>query len=142
VNLGSGEKPLDGYVNVDIRPGEGVDAIADAGSLPFAEGSLEEIASFHLVEHFREHQLRTVLLPYWRSLLAPDGILRTVCPNWEAMLARLRSGRLSYDDFKLLTFGGQDYEGDDHFAMYTPETLGEVLRDAGFSDVEVVAVDR
>jgi SAM-dependent methyltransferase len=142
VNLGSGEKPLPGYVNVDMRAGEGVDVIADAGELPFAEGSLSEIASFHLVEHFREHRLRTVLLPYWRSLLAPGGVLRIVCPNWEAMLARLHSGELSYAEFKLLTFGGQDYEGDDHFAMYTPESLAAALRDAGYSEVEVVVADR
>ena len=41
-----------------------------------------------------------------------------------------------------VTFGLQDYEGDDHFAMYSPRTLSNVLRDAGFTDVEVVTPDR
>ncbi|HEY2480213.1 MAG TPA: glycosyltransferase [Solirubrobacterales bacterium] len=142
INLGCGEKPLREYLNVDMRQGEGVDIVADASDLPFEQGSLGEIASFHLVEHFREQQLRQTLLPYWRSLLSPDGILRIVCPNWEAMIERLQAGEMPYRVFKTLTFGLQDYEGDDHFAMYTPASLEDALRHAGFTEVELVVADR
>ena len=142
VNLGCGEQPWPDFVNVDLRPLEDVDVVADARRLPFEPGSLAELASAHLVEHFREHQLRTRILPYWRSLLRPGGRLRIVCPDWEAMLARLHDGRMPIAVFKTITFGMQDYVGDDHFAMYTPETLSGVLRDAGFGDVQVVARDR
>ncbi|HEV7734850.1 MAG TPA: hypothetical protein VGR62_21960 [Candidatus Binatia bacterium] len=142
VNLGCGEQPWPDYVNVDLRPLPHVDVIADVRRLPFEPGSLAELASAHLVEHFREHQLRTRVLPYWRTLLRPDGCLRIVCPDWEAMLARLGDGRMPLADFKTITFGMQDYEGDDHFAMYTPDTLTGIVRDAGFSDVRVVARDR
>jgi hypothetical protein len=86
--------------------------------------------------------LATVLLPYWKSLLRPDGILRIVCPDWAAMLRRLQAGEMSYANFKLVTFGAQDYSGDDHFSMYTPESLSEVLSQAGFRRIEVLAEDR
>lgn len=142
INVGCGEKPLPDYLNVDMRQGEGVDIVADAADLPFEPSSLGEIASFHLVEHFREEHLRQTLLPYWHSLLQPDGVLRIVCPNWEAMIERLQSGEMPYRVFKTLTFGLQDYEGDDHFAMYTPASLTEVIRAAGFTDVEVVVAAR
>jgi predicted SAM-dependent methyltransferase len=141
-NLGSGEQPWPEHVNVDLRPLPGVDIVADARRLPFEPGSLAELASAHLVEHFREHQLRTRILPYWRSLLRPDGILRIICPNWEAMLERLHDGRMTLADFKTVTFGLQDYEGDDHFAMYTPDMLGRLLREVGFTQVEVVTRER
>lgn len=142
VNLGCGEQPWPDYVNVDARPLPQVDVVADVRRLPFAPSSVAELASAHLVEHFREHQLRTRVLPYWRSLLRPDGRLRIVCPDWQAMLDRLHDGRMPLADFKTITFGMQDYDGDDHFAMYTADTLRAVLHDAGFADVEVLVRDR
>jgi predicted SAM-dependent methyltransferase len=142
VNLGCGEKPWPDYINVDFREVPDVDVIAEVRRLPFDPGTLAELASAHLVEHFREHELRTQIVPYWKSLLRPDGALRVICPNWAAMLERLHDGRMSLADFKLITFGAQDYEGDDHFAMYTPETLSDLLRDCGFSRVEVTVAER
>jgi predicted SAM-dependent methyltransferase len=142
VNLGCGEKPLPGYLNVDLRELPDVDVVADAQRLPFEPSTLAELASAHLVEHFREHQLRRRILPYWKSLLRSDGALRIICPNWGAMLERLKDGRMSLADFKLLTFGAQDYEGDDHFAMYTPATLTSLLNDCGFARVDLVAAER
>ncbi|HEU4329333.1 MAG TPA: hypothetical protein VFS21_39710 [Roseiflexaceae bacterium] len=142
VNLACGEKPWPDYINIDFRPVPHVDVIADVRRLPFEPGALAEIASAHLVEHFREHQLRSVVLPYWKQLLRPDGAVRIICPNWQAMLDRLQRGEMSLATFKQLTFGGQDYEGDDHFAMYTPDTLTAVLRGAGFQRIQVLATDR
>ena len=142
VNLGCGEKTLPGYLNVDARELPEVDVVADVRRLPFDEGTLAEVASSHLVEHFREHELATGVLPYWRSLLRPGGTVRIVCPNWDALLGKLIDGEITLDDFRQVTFGAQEYEGDDHFAMYTPESLVLALRDAGFHDVDVVAKDR
>lgn len=142
VNLGCGEKPWADYINVDFRELPDVDVVAEVQSLPFEPGSLAELASAHLVEHFREHQLRTRILPYWKSLLRPGGALRIICPNWAAMLERLQGGRMSMAEFKLVTFGAQDYAGDDHFAMYTPETLAALLAECGFARAEVLATDR
>jgi predicted SAM-dependent methyltransferase len=142
VNLGCGTRPLARYVNVDVRPLPGVDVVADVRRLPFAPGSVAEVASHHLVQLFREHHLATVVLPYWKSLLRPGGVLRVVCPNWQAVLDQLREGAISVSEFKRLTFGGQEHAGNDHLAMYTPETLTEVLRRAGFAGVNVLATDR
>jgi predicted SAM-dependent methyltransferase len=142
INLGCGEKPLPDYINIDFREAPGADVVADVRRLPFEHGTVAEIASFHLIEHFREHQLRTIILPYWKSLLTPDGILRIVCPNWAAMIERFNDGRLALQDFKLLTFGGQDYQGDDHFSMFTPETLSDMLRSTGFEHITVVVTER
>jgi predicted SAM-dependent methyltransferase len=138
VNLGCGEKPLPGYINVDLRHLPDVDVMADVRRLPFAEGTVTEIASAHLVEHFRQHHLETVVLPHWRSLLKDDGLVRIVCPNWLVLIEHFNQGRLTINELKQVTFGLQDYAGDDHLAMYTPETLTETLLAAGFRNVEIL----
>ena len=142
LNLGCGEKPLDGYVNVDFRALPGVDVVADVTRLPFEPGTVDEIASHHLIEHFRERHAETVLLPYWRGLLRDGGLLRIVTPNWEVLMEHLGEGRLTFQQFKQVTFGLQDYSGDDHFAMYSPATLTRLVEAAGFTGVEVLETRR
>jgi hypothetical protein len=142
INLGCGEKPQPDYINVDFRQVPDVDIVADVRRLPFEPRALAEIASAHLVEHFREYQFRSRILPYWKSLLRTDGALRIICPNWAAMLERLNTGQLSIVEFKRLTFGAQDYVGDDHLAMYTPDTLTDLLISCGFARIEILATER
>ncbi|MDD4734573.1 MAG: methyltransferase domain-containing protein [Kiritimatiellae bacterium] len=142
INLGCGEKPKPDYLNVDRAELPGVDVVADIRTLPFEPASLDEITSEHLVEHFREQQLRQTIVPQWMKLLRSGGCLRIVCPNWEAMLNHLHAGTMTLAAFKQITFGAQDYDGDDHYAMYTPETLSALLKDCGFASVTVVEAER
>ncbi len=142
VNLGCGEKPLPGHLNVDARPLPDVDIVADARRLPFEPGSVDEVVSHHLIEHFRSHHLRTVVLPYWRQILRPGGLVKITCPNGAAMVELSAQGEMAFSDLAQVTFGMQDYEGDDHFAMYSPETLTALLEETGFEDVQVVTADR
>lgn len=142
VNLGCGHRLLEGHLNIDFRELPGVDVVAAAHRLPFKMDSIAELTSSHLVEHFREHEFKTMVLPHWRSRLQPVGRLRIICPDWEAMLDSLRSGTMTLGQFKEITFGGQEYEGNDHYAMYTPQTLSDLLLEGGFSDIEVVATAR
>ena len=54
VNLGSGNEPLKGWVNVDRRSVPGVDVVADVTMLPFRDGSIDEVLASSLLEHFRD----------------------------------------------------------------------------------------
>ncbi|MFA0813967.1 RHS repeat-associated core domain-containing protein, partial [Microbulbifer epialgicus] len=47
LNLGSGSNPMKDAVNVDIRPVEGVDVVADATKLPFGSGSFTQVHSIN-----------------------------------------------------------------------------------------------
>lgn len=138
VNIGCGALPLDGYVNVDMRELPGVDVVAHVDDLPFEPGSLVELSSAHTLEHFPHERLVRQLLPYWFSLLAPDGVFRAIVPDLEAMMEQVRSGDISFDDFRLVAYGGQEYEGDFHHTGFSPESLGELLVGVGFVGVEVV----
>ena len=62
-------------VNVDVRPGAGVDVVADAGRLPFKSGAFGDVTSFN------PYKYQPVSAETAR-VLSPGGTLRvTVGPN-------------------------------------------------------------
>jgi predicted SAM-dependent methyltransferase len=138
LNLGCGHIPLEGYVNVDMRKLPGVDVVAPLDRLPFEPGTVSEIFSAHVLEHFPQEALDRQLLPYWSSLLAPGGVFRSVVPDVDAMIDQYRDGTISFEDLRQVVYGGQEYEGDFHHTAFTPDSLSELLLEAGFVDVELV----
>jgi hypothetical protein len=142
LNLGCGHIALDGYLNVDRRALPGVDIVAEVDRLPFGEGQLAEIFSAHLLEHFPQEQLRRSLLPYYFGLLRAGGKFAAVVPDAEAMLRHYAAGSYPYDDLREVLYGGQDYDGDFHFNMFTPASISDYLREAGFINPQVLASGR
>lgn len=142
LNLGCGHIPLEGFVNVDGRPLDGVDVVADVRDLPVDEGQVDEIFSAHLLEHFPLEELTRALLPYWFGLLRPGGRFAAVVPDGETMAREYAAGRYSFDDLRLVTYGEQEYEGDFHFNMFSHESLVRLLRETGFDEVRLEATGR
>ncbi|MDO7843700.1 hypothetical protein Q5H94_15310 [Sphingomonas sp. CA1-15] len=135
LNVGCGHIQLEDYINVDQRALPGVDIVAEAVAIPLEAGSVVELFSSHLVEHFPRHILERVLLPHWKSLLRPGGLLVTVAPDGAAMLAAVNAGEMSFEDFREVLFGGQDYDGDLHHNLITPDDYCETLQRCGFTEV-------
>ncbi len=142
LNLGCGHIALDGYLNVDRRALPGVDIVSEVDELPFKDGELAEIFSAHLLEHFPQEQMVRELLPYWRRLLKPGGEFHAVVPDAQAMMKNYIDGDYPYAYLREVTFGGQDYDGDFHFNMFTPESMGAILSEAGFVDISVIETGR
>lgn len=65
------------YVGIDMRPGPGVDCVADVEDLPHADRSVGTVITFNTFEHVR---------CFWRGfeeihrVLRPDGALIVSCP--------------------------------------------------------------
>ena len=65
------------YVGIDVRPGPGVDRVADVEALPHADGSIGTVIAMNTFEHVPH---------FWRGLdeayrvLRPDGALLISCP--------------------------------------------------------------
>lgn len=53
LNIGSGGRKLEGYVNVDLQPEETPDVLCDIGRerWPFADSSVDEVVAAHVLEH-------------------------------------------------------------------------------------------
>jgi hypothetical protein len=137
LNVGAGHITMDEYLNVDARPLPGIDVVADVRDLPFEPGQVSEIYSAHLLEHFPAEELRRVVLPRWIELLRDGGKLVAVVPDIEAMATEYASGHYPFPDFVRVLYGDQEYEGDFHFAGYSPDTLVEMLEAVGLGDVKV-----
>ncbi|MDX3809782.1 MAG: hypothetical protein QHC89_25780 [Bosea sp. (in: a-proteobacteria)] len=142
LNLGCGHISLPNYINVDMRELPGVDIVAGVDRLPFEAGTVSEIFSAHLVEHFPQEALRRRLLPYWVSLLKPGGILQAITPDAAAMLKNAAAGDYPFEDFREVLFGAQDYEGDYHYNLLTPDSMTTLLKEAGLIEVVVPVASR
>jgi len=130
LNVGAGHAPLPDYINVDSRPLDGIDVVADARHLPFDPGTVAEIFSAHFLEHFPVEELRRSVLPSLVALLEEGGAFVAVVPDMGTMVAECAAGRIPYEDFFEVTYGGQEYSGDFHFAGFTAESLCELLEEA------------
>ncbi|MDM0033289.1 hypothetical protein QTI33_14235 [Variovorax sp. J22P271] len=145
INIGCGHVIVDGYLNIDLRELPGVDIVAEADELPFENEEIQEIQeirSSHMLEHFPQEQLRRSLLPYYFNLLKAGGKLVSIVPDAEAMIREYSNGSFPYEDLREVTFGGQDYDGDFHFNMFTPASLSALMKEAGFEKTEVIAQAR
>lgn len=128
VNLGCGDFPLEGWVNVDAY-NSAADVQADMREVEF-EG-VEEV----LMEHSLEHLPWADALPLLNRIygwLAPGGVLRIEVPDMAEIMRRGAS-----DPFWVpYIYGAQKpHEGEFHRSGFTDSALDYLLREAGFSEV-------
>ena len=67
LHLGCGSRHLEGFINVDINS-EAADIHFDIRSLPFKDGSVDEIYACHVLEHFGRNEFKAVLNEWVRVL--------------------------------------------------------------------------
>lgn len=145
LNLGCGDKILPGYVNVDVAPSRGgrePDVICDLHDLhPFATGTVDEILSVHVVEHFWRWEVVGVLRE-WVRVLKPGGLMVLECPNLrsacEQFLANPEafSGPGPEGQRTMWVFYGDPVWRDPlmvHRWGYTPQSLAQVMSEAGLT---------
>lgn len=142
LNLGSGNLSVDGYLSVDARELANVDVVADVSNMPYEASTVDEIFSAHLIEHFTRQRLEKELLPYWKSLLKTGGVFRVIFPDLEAMIEAYQAGEMSFQTLGSNIMGGQDYQLDYHYAVYSPDVVVAMLEQQGFRNITIVAKGR
>ncbi len=68
LDIGCGKNKREGFTGLDIDPDSGADIIASALDLSFPDGSVDEINSWHLVEHFTPDETRKFFSEVYRVL--------------------------------------------------------------------------
>lgn len=138
LNLGCGPRPLDGYVNIDFFDTDKADLVHDLRRpLPYEDGTVDEIYSCDVIEHFSYAEWPHVKSD-WARVLKVDGVLRLVYPDFDALV----DGYL-HDEPKRywlgLFYGGQTSEGDFHKNAFTTERVIKEFTELGFGEFSVDA---
>lgn len=86
LNLGCGRDVRQGYVNVDLNPGPGVDQISDLSLIarrhwPWSAGTIDEIIMHDFLEHFPYRKTDQLLQEAWR-ILKSGGTIDVQVPDF------------------------------------------------------------
>ena len=147
LNLGCGDMLLPGYVNVDVaaeRRGRQPDVLCDIRDLSaFADNHADEVMAIHVIEHFYRWEV-VGLIKEWVRVLKPGGQLVLECPNLlsacEALLANpeqaAQPGQAGSRTMWCL-YGDPSWQDPlmCHRWLYTPQSLAQVMHEAGLRDL-------
>jgi predicted SAM-dependent methyltransferase len=136
LHLGCGNKILEGFINVDIRPNEGVDIIDNIGILESIEKeSVEFIYCCHVLEHFGRFEYLEVL-KRWYEVLLKGGTLRLSVPDLEKVFEQYKNGT-SLKKLLGFLYGGQTYPQNYHYIGFDFNSLKEDLEMIGFKNIRL-----
>lgn len=81
LNIGSGERPMEGYVNVDWQDASSVDVVHDLNQLPypFEDNSIDEIYISHVLEHLDRPFF---VMKEFHRILKNGGVLHIKVPHF------------------------------------------------------------
>ena len=138
LNLGSGTHKMEGYTNIDCNPDKNPDIVADLRKLPVEDDSVDEIQAIHIIEHFYIWETLDVLKE-WHRVLKVNGILVLELPDMNKILYCISK---NFGHPRLTWWGlyGDPSHKDPHMThrwAFTPAMLSDLLKQAGFTDIEV-----
>ncbi len=135
VNLGCGDKYLEGWVNVDKGEWD-KDVDADVRELPFDEDYADEAMAIHVIEHFYAWEAPDVL-EEWLRILKPGGKLIVECPDLQKTINHMANG-ITDPQLTMWPLYGDPRYGDPlmcHKWGYTPNSLRKLMEYVGFKNV-------
>ena len=148
VNVGSGNEPFQGWVNLDLDPTVPADILWDiTDGLPFADNICAFVYSEHFLEHIPVQQGLRFLGECYRSLQA-GGVVRIAMPSIEDTIRHYYENvwseqpwlqKYGYTHIKTRAeYVNVCFRDWGHQWIYDSEELQRRLREAGFSKIENV----
>ncbi len=134
LHIGSGDKRLEGWVNIDLKPLPGVDVIADVTrGLDFQD--VEAVFAEHFLEHLPIDAALDFLCESHR-VLAPGGWLRLSTPNLDwVWITHYRLDAEASDKRLNAIKLNRAFRGWGHQFVWNREMIAEALLACGFERV-------
>lgn len=145
LNLGSGNKFFEGYLNVDLDANApNVDVVADISQpLPFADESIDAIMASHSLEHISYVQTKEVLTD-WKRVLKKGGMMDIKVPDCRFAFEAYLKGSWCIDygfgerNILPMIYGNHGDIYQLHKALFTYESLWVLLNKLDFKDAQRV----
>jgi predicted SAM-dependent methyltransferase len=148
LHLGCGQKKYPEYINIDFPDSEhtlqktvAADAFADIRTLRFPAGSVTEIRSHHVFEHF-DRPTALALLSAWYEWLALDGLLLIETPDFHKSIEMILDPAYSYEQKQSIIrhiFGSHEAAWALHYDGWYQEKFTYILTMLGF---EIVTIEK
>ena len=141
LNLASGHMYLEGYINIDNKSmyhgNMMVDKEADIFTLEWEPNTVDEIILSHFAMYI-PYQEMEILLKRWLGWLKKDGKLIIETGNMKTISQHILDNsdpkEINGSNGVMQLFGWETTAG--HKWAWCPETLGELMVNAGFEDIE------
>ena len=141
LNLGSGRRPLPGWINADLNPFSGAEMWVDLRDRwPIRDNSVSAIYVRHCLEHFAERDLLQILCQCAR-VLQPGAGVRIGVPSLEVAIQQYLRRDFSFADWltphqpTAKTFVGYITDNGNHPIMLDFEYVAHLLGEAGFTQI-------
>jgi predicted SAM-dependent methyltransferase len=137
LNLGSRDRVIPGFKNMDLEANPGVEFVGDVSELSrFTDESVAEIFASNILEHF-SHAKTVTVLKEWRRVLKAGGKLHISVPDFQRAIALYKRCGLA-DWIENFVTGDQGYPTAFHYAIFDEERLTQKLREVGFMEIKRV----
>ncbi len=111
------------------EPGLDIDLVVDVKNLTFKENSIDELYSFHVVDHLFENEIVPAILN-WKKCLKPGKNLFIIVDDFEYLARAFVGGDISIEELNA-NFA--------HPTNVTRDNLLRYFREAGFNEDSVVS---
>jgi len=141
LNLGCGNFPMKGFINVDQFESVHPDLLADATDLPYGPNSVDEIYCGHMLEHLSwDEGLKA--LSHWLAILKPGCEAKVVVPDFDVLASEYLNDptpiKMKYfNDYFIYSYVQDSL----HRYFYSAGLLKAAMEQSGFKDVERLPID-
>lgn len=152
LNLGCGDNTIDGYLNID-KTDIAADIIMDMTEVRYPDETVDEIVIYQALEHI-PHQRTVPFLMNCYAMLKRGSKMVIEVPNLTVVCRNVLEQGLTpqwHDNIYGGYYRPQDidrypdwefHRGSIHYQGFTEERLVRVLKEAGFSQIDINPMDK
>ncbi len=141
LEIGSGNKPREGYLHFDIRKNIGADVVGNAEKLPFKNEEFEEVFSRFFLEHLPRKKAELAVKEMFR-VTKKGGFVEIIVPNIAYFCRLFVEEKGQKKEWALnKIYGFENYNEDHHFFGYDLDTLSQLLEKNGFIDIKQIETE-